>query len=102
MRTAYLFSLALIPAVASAETFMITYHAPADRALAAAWLGKMKSAKALPLLRKLCDDADGGVQTAAVEALGRLGDPGDAGLLEKLAADPKRVSVLGARLFNGA
>lgn len=76
------------------------YTAPADRALAAEWLGELKADAAYETLIALCTDPDGGVRYSAVEALGKLGDPRATATLARLAADPAQGKVDGARTFS--
>jgi HEAT repeat protein len=92
---------ACLSAAADAETFPAKYYPPADRALAATWLGKLKAKQALAVLLKLCDDADGAVQTAAIEALGKIGDEAATPVLERIAGDVKRMRIPGASPFRG-
>src|SRR5262249_7161839 len=86
---------------ARAESYPAKYNSPADRALAASWLGKLKAKQALPVLLKLCDDPDGAVQAAAIEALGQIGDEAATPVLEPIAGDAKRGKIQGAYPFRG-
>src|SRR5262249_2226981 len=92
---------ACLSAVAGAETFPAKYYPPADRALAASWLGKLKAKTALPALIKLCDDPDGAVQTAAIEAIGHIGEGETVPVLERIAGAAKRAQVPGVSRFRG-
>lgn len=76
------------------------FTVPADRALAAEWLGLLKADAAYEALIALCTDPDGGVRHSAVGALGKLGDPRATATLARLAADPAQEKVEGARTFS--
>ena len=77
-----------------------TYHPPADRALAAEWLGKLQAVEAVPPLITLCEDPDGGVRSSTVVALGQIGDERAVEPLARLAADRNQESVEGATTFS--
>lgn len=84
---------------ADAEYIPPTYVPPADRALAAEWLGELKDVSAVPALIELCVDPDGGVRFSAVMALEKLADLRAADTLAKLGDDVGQETVKGAVIF---